>query len=72
MTVTIELASPRLPEVDELIRASDAYAASLYPAESNHLVDVEALAQPHVIFCVARLEGEIVGCGAAVGGVVWY
>jgi len=66
MTVTIELASPRLPEVDELIRASDAYAALLYPAESNHLVDVEALAQPHVIFCVARLEGEIVGCGAAV------
>lgn len=66
MIVTIELASPRLPEVGELIRASDAYAASLYPAESNHLVDIDSLAQPHVIFCVARLDGEIVGCGAAV------
>lgn len=66
MTVVVEVASPRLPEVGELIRASDAYAQALYPAESNHLVDIESLAQPHVLFCVARLEGEIVGCGAAV------
>ena len=64
--ITIELASPRLPEVGDLIRASDAYAQALYPAESNHLVDIESLAQPHVIFCVARREGEIAGCGAAV------
>jgi putative acetyltransferase len=64
--ITIELASPLLPEVGELIRASDETAASLYPAESNHLVDIDSLAQPHVIFCVARREGEIAGCGAAV------
>lgn len=64
--ITIELASPWLPEVGDLIRASDETAAALYPAESNHLVDIESLAQPHVIFCVARLDGEIVGCGAAV------
>jgi putative acetyltransferase len=66
MMITIELASPLLPEVGELIRASDDYAQALYPAESNHLVDIASLAQPHVIFCIARLEGEIVGCGAAV------
>ena len=66
MAVVIELASPLLPEVGALIRASDAYAASLYPAESNHLVDVESLAQPNVIFCVARLDEAIAGCGAAV------
>ena len=65
-TATIEQASPLLPEVRELIRASDAYAQALYPAESNHLVDVESLAQPHVIFCVARQDDAIVGCGAAV------
>lgn len=64
--ITIELASPLLPEVGELIRASDEYAQALYPAESNHLVDVASLAQPHVIFCVARRDGEIAGCGAAV------
>jgi putative acetyltransferase len=66
MAVTIELASPLLPEVSELIRASDAYAQALYPAESNHLVDIDSLAQPHVIFCVARLDGAVSGCGAAV------
>jgi putative acetyltransferase len=66
MAVALELASPLLPEVSELIRESDAYAQALYPPESNHLVDTELLAQPHVIFCVARREGEIVGCGAAV------
>lgn len=64
--ITIELASPWLPEVGDLIRASDETATALYPAESNHLVDIESLAQPNVIFCVARLNGEIVGCGAAV------
>lgn len=64
--IKVELASPLLPEVGELIRESDAYAQALYPAESNHLVNVDALAQPHVIFCVARLDGGIVGCGAAV------
>lgn len=66
MALTIELASPLLPEVGELIRESDAVAQALYPAESNHLVDVALLAQPHVIFCVARLDGAIIGCGAAV------
>lgn len=66
MTVAIELASPLLPEVSELIRESDAYAQALYPPESNHLVNIAALAQPHVIFCVARVDGAIMGCGAAV------
>lgn len=66
MAVVIELASPLLPEVGALIRASDAYSASLYPAESNHLVDIDTLAQPNVLFCVARLNDAIAGCGAAV------
>ncbi len=66
MAVVIELASPLLPEVGALIRESDAYAASLYPAESNHLVDIDTLAHPNVIFCVARLDEAIAGCGAAV------
>ena len=65
-SVEIELTSPRLPQVTELILESDLYAQSLYPPESNHLVDIDALAQAEVIFCVARLDGEIAGCGAAV------
>lgn len=66
MTIEIELASPRLPGVVELFEASDAYAAALYPAESNHMVDIDSLVQPHVIFCVARQDNVLVGCGAAV------
>jgi len=66
MAVVIELASPLLPEVRALIHAADAQAASLYPAESNHLVDVEALAQPTVIFCVARVDEAVAGCAAAL------
>ena len=58
-----------LPLQDELLplfRASDAYAASLYPAESNHLLPVDELAQAHVRFFVARLERRPVGCAALV------
>jgi putative acetyltransferase len=49
-----------------MLALSDAHAASLYPAESNHLVDAAVLAQPHVIFCMARQDGEALGCGAVV------
>jgi putative acetyltransferase len=58
--------SPLTPEVAELFALSDAYAAALYPAESNHMVDASLLAQPNVVFCVARQDGRALGCGAAV------
>jgi putative acetyltransferase len=49
-----------------LLKASDAYMASLYPAESNHLLDVTALQKSEVTFVVARALGRTVGCGAVV------
>jgi putative acetyltransferase len=61
---SVEQESPRQPEVVRLVQAADAYAASLYPAESNHLLDIDALAAPEVKFFVARIEGRAVGCGA--------
>ncbi len=66
VTVTIEKEPPRQPAVLRLLEQSDAYAASLYPAESNHLVDVSTLEKPSVAFFVARHEGDIVGCCALV------
>ena len=54
------------PEVAALLAQSDAYMASLYPPESNHLVDVATLMQPNVRFLVARCEGRAIGCGALV------
>ncbi|MGV1762579.1 GNAT family N-acetyltransferase [Rhizobium rhizogenes] len=45
---------------------SSAYAESLYPAESNHLLDLSSLEKPEVTFWVARLDGNIVGCCSLV------
>ena len=60
--------SPRQAEVIALLNQSDAYMAALYPAESNHLLDVESLCAPGVHFLVARWEGRIIGCAALVQG----
>jgi putative acetyltransferase len=60
--------SPRQAEIIALLEQSDAYMAALYPAESNHLLDVESLCAPEVHFLVARWEGRIVGCAALVRG----
>ncbi|MDP9629865.1 UNVERIFIED_ORG: putative acetyltransferase [Ensifer adhaerens] len=64
--VTIAEESPRQPEILRLLEMSDAYAASLYPAESNHLVDVSTLEKPSVSFFVARFDGVVIGCCALV------
>jgi putative acetyltransferase len=66
VTPTIEKESPRQPGVLDLLHQSDVYAQSLYPPESNHLVDVSTLEKPSVSFFVARHEGDIVGCCALV------
>jgi putative acetyltransferase len=62
--VTIALESPRAPEVIRLVEALDAYLSALYPPESNHLLDVDALSGSDVRFFVARRRGEALGCGA--------
>ncbi|ARO30257.1 GCN5-related N-acetyltransferase protein [Rhizobium sp. NXC14] len=66
MSVTIAQEPPRQDGVIRLLDLSDAYAASLYPAESNHMVDLSLLEKPSVSFFVARNEGAIVGCCALV------
>ena len=66
VSVTIALETPRQDGVLRLLDMSDAYAQSLYPPESNHLVDVSTLEKPAVSFFVARNEGAIVGCCALV------
>ncbi|KAA3512189.1 GNAT family N-acetyltransferase [Agrobacterium rosae] len=66
MSVEIKLEHPRQPEIQRLMEMSNAYMASLYPAESNHMVDLDALEKPNASFFVARNEGTIVGCCALV------
>jgi putative acetyltransferase len=63
----INTESPDQPEVHAMLARLDAYCASLYPAESNHLMDIDSLLQGDVLFLVARgVDGAAVGCAALV------
>jgi putative acetyltransferase len=63
----INTESPDQPEVRAMLARLDAYCAALYPAESNHLMDIASLMQGDVLFLVARgVGGSAVGCAALV------
>jgi len=55
---------PRQPDVTGLVRELDRLFEGLYPAESNHLLDIETLARPEIRFFVLRRTGDAIGCGA--------
>src|SRR5712691_10209232 len=58
---------PEDPQQDDVMRmlsALDKYLQSLYPPESNHILDIAALCAPDIRFWVARREGVAHGCGA--------
>ena len=63
-SVVIGAETPLQAEIEQLVAASDAFSASLYPAEGRHPVDVARLAAPDVRFLVARRDGIAVGCVA--------
>lgn len=62
--LTIRPERPDQPEVAALLEQLDAYLASLYPPEANHILDVQALLASDVYFQVARRAGRLVGIGA--------
>jgi len=64
--VRIQVEDPASLETRGLIEQLDGYLAGLYPAESNHLLPVEALRQPNVTFITANVDGAVAGCGAFV------
>jgi putative acetyltransferase len=64
VSVTIQPEDPAQPEIRALIDDLDALMASLYPATSNHLLDIETLRQPDIKVFVARYDDVAVGCGA--------
>lgn len=63
-TVVITPSNPSQPEVMALIEQLDRYLVALYPPESNHLLSIADLQQPHITFLVATLQTIPVGCGA--------
>jgi putative acetyltransferase len=62
--ITVSLSDPRSPSSIALIEELDGHLNGLYPAESNHLMDLRALCAPDVQFFVADMGGQSVGCGA--------
>ena len=66
LSPVIRIENPDQPEVLALLAASDAYHAALYPAESNHLVEVSTLQGPETSFYVARVDGQVRGIGAVL------
>jgi GNAT superfamily N-acetyltransferase len=64
LQITVTQESPDQPDIIAFLKASDAAAAALYPLESNHMLDMTELLEPHLKFYVARREGLALGCGA--------
>jgi putative acetyltransferase len=64
MTVTIRKGDPRSPEATNLLQASHAYLASLYPPEHNHYLSIDGLCVPEITFLIAEVGGRATGCAA--------
>lgn len=63
--VTVE--DPRQPEIEAMLHAGDAYALSLYPADSCYMLDLDELRAEGVTVFVARdAEGRALGMAALV------
>ena len=64
---SISSVSPAHPDIVALIAALDSYQSALYPAESNHLLDLTQLPAHTLIMMVIRdRQLNAVGCGAVV------
>jgi putative acetyltransferase len=62
--IHIRAERPDHPQVVALLSALDAYLATLYPPEANHILDIEALRARGVTFLVAWQGPTALGCGA--------
>lgn len=60
----IEPLNPYSAAATKLLAMSDAYTASLYPAESNHMANPDTLAQSHVHFLGVTVDQTVAACGA--------
>ena len=61
---SITLVDPQSDAGRALLGASHALMQSLYPAEANHYLSIEALCAPHIRFYVAKAGDAALGCVA--------
>lgn len=64
VAITIQRERADQAEVQALLAELDAYLATLYAPEDNHILEVQALLAQDVRFFVARRDGQAVACGA--------
>ncbi|SLN44456.1 GNAT family N-acetyltransferase [Roseisalinus antarcticus] len=62
--IEVRPADPRDPGPRALLEASHALMQSLFPAEDNHYLSIEALTAPDIRFFTATAEGETLATGA--------
>ena len=62
--IAVEVGDPFDPQAKALLEASHALMGSLFPAEANHYLSLDALTAPDVHFFTARRGEMIVGVGA--------
>ena len=63
MSILLERIEAPSDEVRLLIGELDAELSGAYAPENRHGLNPARLFQPHVMFYIARLAGEAVGCG---------
>ena len=65
MELRVNLEDPAQPDIVKLLEEGERYSASLYPAESNHHLPLDALRAAHIRFLVARdASGRALATGA--------
>ena len=62
--IRIRLGDPRDPAATALLEASQALMRSLFPAEANHYLSIDALTGPGIHFFVAEHGDAVRGCAA--------
>ena len=62
--ILIEPANPHDPGPRALLEASHALMQSLFPAEANHFLSLDALTAPGIHFYAARRGSAVLGVGA--------
>ena len=61
--ISIRPARADAPDILPLHKAREIYAAALYPAESNHLLDIADMLRPQMNFFAAYDGEQVLGCG---------
>ena len=64
MTISIEYASPRHPDIKKLLLASHQLMKDLYPEETNSYLSISQLCSSEIHFFGARQNKKYYGCGA--------